>query len=365
MRRARLILAAAILVAATACGLVAGIGSEYRTAGAEGGGAQPRDAGTTDADAPQPPPEDCLDGIDDDNDGYLDCLDPKCIAAGYTCVDAPPQGWDGVTVNRHAPTDTVTPAACGDAAVAVVYFEGLAAAPTTCTACACTAADGGACRATVTCHGDTTCGGGAKPPTPLQLGPACSPQTTVAGANSCKVAGTSPEGGSCAADGGALAVPVPWTYRDDLCAAARGGGGKGCTGTQVCVNRGTRAPQIACLRARADLVCPAGWPATVSLYPKSGVVDQRGCGACTCGGVVGAGCSGATVTVNNKPDCTGGSNVSFSGCENSNALQVDIQAAQWGAFAKATWTPGSCPPGGGQPSGAWNPGSPEAFCCAQ
>ena len=366
MRSARLVILAAVLLASAACGLIASLSDDYRVEGratGDGDGAIPKGDAGAEGSTP-PPPEDCLDGVDDDGDGLVDCQDPQCVDAGYTCVDAPPQGWDGVAVNRRDPADPTVAPGCGDAGTATIYYEGLAAAPTACAPCACSKPDGGGCYATFGCYGDTTCGGAAKPPTPVVVGPKCTPQATVGGANSCKVVSTSPDGGACTPEGGALSAPIPWTHRDDLCATGVVGG-KGCQGTQVCVNRGTSVPQIACLRARTDLACPAGWNATVSLYPKSGIVDQRSCTPCTCGAPAGAGCSGATVTVNSKPDCTGSTSSDVTGCSAANAVQVTVQSAAWGAIAKnATLNPGTCPPQGGQPSGAFDAGAPESFCCA-
>jgi hypothetical protein len=359
MRSARLVLSTALLLAGAACGLVAGIGDSYRASDGVGDGGLLRDG------ADGTGTEDCLDGIDNDGNGLVDCQDPKCVGGGFVCVDAPPAGWDGVAITRRDPSDNTIAPACGDGGAATTYFEGLAADPATCSPCTCDKPDGGSCSASFACYMDNTCGGPPKGPTPVLVGPTCTAELAVPGANGCKVTATVADGGACPAAGGAMATPVPWAHRDDLC---RTGivGGKGCGATQVCVNRGANLPQIACLRARGDVGCPPGWSATVSLYPKAGVVDQRGCTPCTCGAPTGGSCTGASVTVNSDIDCTGSTNVTVTGCSKDNTLIGMIQAASgWGAKSSgATLTPGTCAPRGGQATGTFDAGAPEGFCCA-
>ena len=352
----------ALLVAAASCGLVAGIGDSYHAADGSDGGAA-RDAGRGEGAAPSA--EDCLNGVDDDGNGFVDCQDSQCVSGGFTCVDAPPQGWDGVAVTRRDPSDTTVAPGCGDGGAAKVYLEGLGATPTACTPCGCGKEDGGACYAAFSCYSDGTCGGAPKAPTPIAIGPTCTAEQGLGGANSCKVTGTFADGGACPPDGGTLAAPVPWAHRADVCATGVVGG-KGCPGTQVCVNRGANRPQIACLRARTGLACPAGWSATVDLYPKDGGTDTRGCAPCTCAAPTGASCNGAaTVTVNSDTDCTGGTNFSVTNtCVAGGNFPNTIQTGWGGKSSGATFNPGSCAAQGGQPTGAFNPGAPEAFCCA-
>src|SRR5690606_13162223 len=106
-------------------------------------------------------PENCMNGVDDDSDGNIDCADPKCT--DHACVPEVPADWTGYyALYDGAPAgdpgcpqtfpSTVNPAYLGN--------NGINVPPATC-ACSCTAPQWGGCAAldTITMStGDAPCG---------------------------------------------------------------------------------------------------------------------------------------------------------------------------------------------------------------
>src|SRR5689334_5880623 len=45
--------------------------------------------------------EDCTNGVDDNDDGLIDCADPGC--SGYACVSVIPMGWQGYVALYDGP----------------------------------------------------------------------------------------------------------------------------------------------------------------------------------------------------------------------------------------------------------------------
>src|SRR5262245_45608356 len=80
--------------------------------------------------------EDCLNGVDDDGNGLVDCAYPACGAAGFACAPAPPDGWSLVAMYRYEYKRAPSTAPC---AAPSRHLTGLAApiAPAECGACMC------------------------------------------------------------------------------------------------------------------------------------------------------------------------------------------------------------------------------------
>ena len=74
-----------------------------------------------------PGPEDCLNGVDDNGDGLIDCDDPDCVAAGYLCLPVAAGALSYVALGTPGPS-CLSPATATDFA--------------SCQGCSCTATPG-------------------------------------------------------------------------------------------------------------------------------------------------------------------------------------------------------------------------------
>src|SRR4051812_19027561 len=76
-----------------------------------------------------PREDDCLDGIDNDGDGDIDCADTNC-RPDFECAVAPLAGWTGPLYVEDAPHDPAAPPAepCPDGKLPAAYYAGPSAA---------------------------------------------------------------------------------------------------------------------------------------------------------------------------------------------------------------------------------------------
>jgi hypothetical protein len=233
----------------------------------------PREGGVADgacesilADVPPPPPD--LDpGCPD-----IDCNNPMCQAAGYTCIPAAPSGWDGYFELREYPYKT-TPPVCG-----VRYVVG-PNEPAQCTTCTC---GGGSCKPPqVMCwETDATCNGSNSVDwTSTFANSSCTSHTKNGNAMlSCKVTQeTSPDVATCTVTGGTLTQPDPWSTQVDACPQTVGVvGSNGCKAGAVCVKKKAGL----CVRKDGAANCTSEWSVKHTVW-KNGI-DGRGCSVCTC-----------------------------------------------------------------------------------
>ena len=333
-------------------------------------------------------PEDCLNDVDDDGDGLIDCADPQCVP-GYTCAPNPPATWTGYYMLYDGPIGGAM--GCTNSYPDASPFEGfknLVAPPATCSACGCSAPQGQTCPqwpATVdvldaTCAGSPFCGGGWTPtPGSPPWNTACV-NATAADTHTCGVNGgpmcdsgsancnvsvivgpLSPVGGTCTASGGTPTIqPATWSNFGRACSNA-GVTGLGCGVGQVCVPK-TTAPfeSGVCIKKAGVNSCSGQFQEQHVLY--DGFTDTRACSGCSCGGVANATCGG-TLEVYSGSNCLGTKLATVpmpSGCSDLSAPGSNI------ASMKSLPTGpngGSCPASGGQPSGAATPQTPTTFCC--
>ncbi|HJX51876.1 MAG TPA: hypothetical protein VJ801_03840, partial [Polyangia bacterium] len=308
------------------------------------------------------PPEDCMNGVDDDGDGFVDCADSDCTSAGYMCVPQVPVGFTGPVEVYEGPAEIVT---C-DPFWTADYFGGYAAPQcnVSCSPCTCDAPTGAICGSPgfwSTTDASALCPGRAPVATPLVC--ATLPEKT---AKMFATPGTA-SGGSCAAGGGTLNPQDPIWNTGHLCGADAKGGG-GCDKGSVCWPKPQKAflPQ-ACVFASGDLSCPGtGYPFKRSYYDTKKYSDTRACDASTCGCGIPA-----------KVSCSGELDVwSTSLCKGIGtpiALPSPCGPPPVGAVALefSTFTPvpgsGSCTPTGpATPIGGCTPmGKATTACCTQ
>jgi hypothetical protein len=108
-----------------------------------------------------------------------------------------------------------------------------------------------------------------------------------------------------------------------------------------------------------ELKCPTGWSDKMIFYGSFD--DTRDCSPCECGAPVGSKCI-AQVSVYSNNTCSGvpllDVTVDAAGCHNP----MD-GAALASKKATAVYTPGTCEPSGGEPTGSAVPANPITVCC--
>ena len=190
--------------------------------------------------------EECANGVDDDDDGKVDCADEDCGAAA--CVPAAPEGWLGPFLVAY------DGAACPEGANARVTG-------TLCGGCGCEGA--------VSCGPSSVSFGDAGCPAPLD-------QSLPVGDGACVDLGVS---------GGALGAKGDIPLTSAACSPTGSGGTRQATICDTSGGAGCEAPtscfddlEGACVTRDGDWSCPEGFPARRSL--ATGAVT--GCGACEC-----------------------------------------------------------------------------------
>ena len=184
----------------------------------------PTSTGTGDAGGSRPNAEACDNGVDDDEDGDVDCADDACTEAGYACAPAAPEGFEGpVALVRGAPGVQPT---CGGAFPDELVSGGLGAltadAPR-CTACECGPPVGLTCSAQLSWYADVACTVETGSTPVSSAGCVDAPDVDIAAA-SASVA--TAQGGPCAPTGGAPDfAAATFEQSAKLCATA---GGAGC-----------------------------------------------------------------------------------------------------------------------------------------
>jgi hypothetical protein len=237
------------------------------------------------------PPENCMNGVDDDGDGQADCADTDC-QPGFTCVPAAPAGFTGPVALAEGATQADLPACGGAHSVESFTGWGSPQCPFTCSACGCALPTG------VDCSNPTIAMDNLAPreflicPRPTIELPldTCLPVTGTYNSY-ITVAGT-PSGGSCTPSGGnAVKTPVGW-IASRIC-RSQAAGGAGCAAGLVCWPKPPTPYQPqACVVGTGNLDCPAsGYIKKHDYYTNQDINDTRDCtSTCTCGSPSGMTC---------------------------------------------------------------------------
>lgn len=340
--------------------------------------------------------EDCLDGVDDDDDALIDCEDPDC-QAGYSCVDAIPVGWGiygYVALAQSVPGNE--PACPPEYADTAFVFGGgaLIADAATCAACDCDPPTGEVCTlpdqdpakagiqgafvSTQVCGAGLACTG-------AETIPAAWPGTCAGGsvwlgshqaactANPCassncnrSVIVGSPivQGGSCAATGGDAAVdPVGFAVSAKGCAGGQSGGG--CGGTASCqANPPSGFEQKLCVAQAGDVACPGAFTVRTLLNDPAQTMDDRGCTPCTCSAPSGGACD-LSVDVWGDATCTMLKVATLTGPTYCADLtnNPDVRAISATTLMPPTGSSCASVPGGGLPTGSAVAGGATTVCC--
>jgi hypothetical protein len=286
--------------------------------------------------------ESCTDGVDDDQDGLVDCAD-TADCGGFACTAAPAidASWHGPVLLRELDDDRACPPSFPTAG------PELRAVSTPCT-CGCGTPTGESCNATVTVFSAGACAGTAASATVEAL--ACG---TLSGAATTAKATSEAHGGSCTASvsGG----PDPGT--DPPRKTCEGAAGGGCGEDELCVRPPGPDDGALCWYQEGDVVCPAGLPQRTILYDAASPPSCTGA-SCTCAPSSQGTCTG-TVTLFDT-DCSSGNTalVPLTGACTAGLATVGSVKIAGASVATA----GACSPVPAFPVGVL--AAARTYCCA-
>lgn len=304
-------------------------------------------------------PEDCLDGLDNDLDGDIDCADADCTT-GFVCTDEAPTGWSSVAIEQGM--GAAPPAMpCVDGSMAESFFTGPAGAAE-CSACTCGAIAGTTCNGpSLACFpGSNNCGSGQQDWTNnFANGNCAKPDIGFGTINlSCRLTAQATVGqsGSCPPSASDFTNKDTWAGWVNSCGIKTGAGG--CDAGKVCTPKPLDTQSL-CIRQDGQQMCPNGWN-SVDAYV--GGSDDRSCSACTC--AANPTCTGGTYQVFDSNGCAaGGDNpitVDNNTCRNVSAL---IDFGSWSVQKTPPTAGGSCTAQGGEAMGSVQTKGPVTFCC--
>jgi len=305
-------------VGATACAQIAGLG-DYGEAAASGGASAGGGAATD---------ETCTNGLDDDEDGAIDCADDDC--ADFACLPAVPPDFDGPLLVQTGPEAL-------SCSIGTKAFDGGIGPPlvpdASCVPCSCEASGG--CVAELVTYSKGSCD------TVTQVVPVASGCTDVSLQQVTSFnAQPSMTTLMCVASGGeATLEPPSWDEHVTACLLPAGGG---CDG-DVCVPLDESSDR--CIHAPGDVPCPTGD------YSERRVVevvvkDDRRCAACTCEGSDET-CEGS-LELYELAGCSGPADYDISVPNICLTPQPEVDV---GSLLYTPTQPGTCSPNTTQPEG--------------
>lgn len=335
--------------------------------------------------------EDCLNGIDDNGDGKVDCEDPQCMA-DYECVDPPPTGWGtpGYVALYDGDSSLMPPDCFPD--MPTKGYTGNAALkpqPPMCSACGCAPATGQDCQLTTDLDpfkvgiqamqvSNAGCLMSATQLSTLTVpdppwGGACYHSEALAGGQLCNgapcntsVSSSLPSvtGGTCLPTGGVASKPTPTWARSALaCHGTRQG--KGCKNQQVCQPK-PKSPfkGHVCVEQPGDVACPTGSAFSNKSVYYAGFDDTRDCSGCNCGPAGGGSCE-ITLSLYSDPAvgvCT--TLVTSFKAGQCKALSGNLGIYGWTDQITKAPSGGTCAPvAPATPIGQVTAKGPTTFCC--
>ncbi|EYF06970.1 hypothetical protein [Chondromyces apiculatus] len=370
-----------MVLTAGSCAVLSGLDDYEVTSGGQGAapgtggasttgtGSAPTTTGGGGGSTPGQHEANCLDGLDDDGDGLIDCADLEdCAPADYECAPTPPTGWTAnafAGLVNFAEIDNLPE--CPSGTTGADFFADPSAA--SCSACSCVLDPNSAsCFAPqFTCHwGSQNCSGGTQQVDATDTDRCLQFQGAVPSTGSCRITGPSTvrQAGTCTVTGAStLQDPAPWGRAVRVCQSDTRQGG-GCDAGQVCQPRPpTGVPGLeglSCLVKEGTDGCDPGWTQLdVQLF--AGGTDQRSCSACGCN-TSAVGCTGGSVTANSRNECVpeGAQTTLTTQCQNvTDALANDsfsLRSSLGTVTGQATCT-------GGQGQGSVVTEGPTRLCC--
>jgi hypothetical protein len=219
----------------------------------------------------------CLNNVDEDNDGLTDCMDPDCTAAGFACAEVPVLGSSTLIGigNAVAPGD---PCPSGLPDVHSLYTESdMVITPDTC-GCACGDPTPTGCHVMLTCAAGASC---ADTGTTTNVSEDCAVYTPPhsAGSKSSCFASEVAAAGTCTETDTRTAGNVSYPSSAETCTAPTGG--KCAAASSVCLPQAPVGGTGPCVLLDGETTCPH--PYTVRrVFYEDPPFDQRSCIGCAC-----------------------------------------------------------------------------------
>lgn len=226
--------------------------------------------------------ENCTNGVDDDNDGNIDCADSEC-SDKHTCLPPIPAGFTEVVTITVTPYGEPTAACAGGATPQFMYQN---PAVDACDACTCDASGVTCTPGQVATSTNATCTN-ANPVGALAPGQC----KQVTGSAATLVSAPTPNGACLATTSMTPLKPAMETTITACSIGSTTGGGCGMSGTCV-PSDGLEMAEHLCIKRPGHEVCPGDWPLAIYAF-ESFVDDRAGCTPCECS----ASCEGGQYTI--------------------------------------------------------------------
>ncbi len=301
--------------------------------------------------------ENCFNGVDDNDNGLIDCADPECdpVAVCVPVFDA----WQGPNATAFTVAGTGVPACPPEWQQQGPSFKGgdINAPGFECS-CSCGPVQG-ACtgKANLNQYLSPGCGGAASSTTVPQG--QCNAIAAVGGLLSVKA--TPPQVGSGSCEATTLVTNMPGYSASNkafLCGPTAALIQGGCADGQVCAARPKDAAFDLCIVTDGDHGCPPEYPNAPAEQYYGSFEDSRGCADCTCGNPANVSCGGQ-VDLYNDPAACGG--VPAQSLPLNTCVDISNQVGLgYGVYVPKT--DGTCQASTPAPIGEVN-GNPITFCC--
>jgi hypothetical protein len=312
--------------------------------------------GTSSGSSGPPLTENCINRVDDDGDGKIDCGDTDC--ALYECAPAVPEGWTQYWMLQTA-FDDASEVTCPEGQMATVLFTGPADS-ITCSTCTCTY-ENASCSSVKYINGAP--GGFGCPvgiPKSADVG-GCHAVTWSTGPKWCiMVPSLVANAGTCVGGPSSVIGPSKFEKKVQLCATPAGGGA-GCLAGDACIQKKPNVFEQArlCIVQPGDSACPIGWNMS-GLIAYEGATDARSCSNCGCD-TNGVTCANSVMTVyGDSNDCSGnGVAILLNQCTD---VEISTTNPSFN-FVLATPSPGPCTQA--VPSGSIETFGSHTICCRE
>ena len=332
--------------ASSSGGTTAGSGASKACVPDVGGSMEPRGSGESN----------CTNNRDDDDDGLIDCEDPDCTLAGFSCINEP-QDWEGPGVFYKGSPQSLPCCPSEYPNIPVSGGEDPIGEPATCGACSCVT--------------DFSCQPGAldlyelgfcfSPSVPLLQDEACHALTMATKGAITAAEPIVTKNPACTAMGGGVSnMPTrSWTTVAQFCGGMKAH--RGCDGARTCARHSPAFGNSVCFWHEGLLDCPAEFPKKQTFF--SDVNDSRGCTDCQCGAPDSGGSCSVTTVLYSAPDCSEASKLNALPNPTSCTGVDGVQAYSM----LVNFAPPSCPATQATPAGSIAPrqGSEITVCCSQ